>query len=247
MTKPSDSSRRKLLGSLAALPFVSAACSTPRNQIAAPTKAPSPPGVLSGETWRYRLINRYNDLPVGEVLAEVTQVEPKLTVSLTDQNGESLGQEIYASPWQVVQEPFYNETLQFSQPVPLLPPDLAVGAQSQMTTRYSLGEDGRTRRWDSRTRAVGWERIQVPAGQFDCLRIERIAYFEPAGLSKIRARRVETLWYAPRINRWAMREWTGFFIDETTVSDKRSALPIEEREDSVRWVLLQHLAAPVAQ
>lgn len=241
-----NSPRRRLLGSLAALPFFTAACSTPTNRIAAPTRAPAPPGVLSGETWRYRLINRYNNLPIGEILAEVTQVEPELTVTLTDQDGQRWGEEKYASPWEVIQEPIYNETLQFAQPIPLLPPNLAVGEQTQSTTRYQLTNDGTSRHWDSRLKAVGWERIRVPAGQFDCLRIERIAYFEPSGVSKSQARRVETLWYAPRINRWALREWTGFYFDETSLSDKRNAIRFEEREDSVRWELLQHLAAPVA-
>jgi len=238
--------RRRLLASLAALPLVGVGCAAPVNSIAPPRRAPDPPGVLSGESWRYRLINRYNDLPIGEMLAEVTQVEPMLRVALTDQDGQRWGEEVYASPWQVVQEPFYNETLRFAQPVSLLPPGLAVREKTHTLTQYRLSDDGPARRWDSRARAVGWERIRVPAGQFDCLRVERTSYFDPAGLSKIRARRVETLWYAPRINRWAMREWTGFFLDETTLSDHRSALPIEEREESVRWELLQHLAAPVA-
>jgi len=238
--------RRRLLGSLAALPFFGVACSTPTNQIAAPTRAPASPAVLSGETWRYRLINRYNDLPIGEILAEVVQVEPELTVTLTDQDGQAWGVERYTSPWQIIQEPFYNETLQFAQPLSLLPPNLAIGEQTQSSTRYQLTNDGTARRWDSRVRAVAWERIRVPAGQFDCLRVERIAYFDPAGVSRSQARRVETLWYAPRINRWAMREWTGFYLDEATLSEKRTALPPEEREDSVRWELLQHLAAPVA-
>ncbi len=86
----------------------------------------------------------------------------------------------------------------------------------------------------------------MPAGQFDCLRIDRTIYFEPRQLGRFNARPVESLWYAPAVNRWVRRDWTGFYLDETTISDRRTALPIEEREDSVSWVLLEHQAAPVS-
>ncbi len=244
-------SRRRVLAAFGALPvtlsgFLSACASNP-NRIDPPAAAPvQPKAVRSGERWRYQRINRYNDEPLGEILAEVTQVQPRLVVRLTGQDGRLWGEEIYSEPWQVIQEPTYNELLRFSEPVRLLPPELKPGQSARQRTGYQVDGHSARRGWDARLSVSGWERITVPAGQFDCLRIDRTIYFEPRQLGRFNARRVESLWYAPAVTRWVRRDWTGFYLDETTISDRRTALPIEEREDSVSWVLLEHQAAPVS-
>ncbi len=191
------------------------------------------------------LINRYNDEPIGQVLAELVQTSPELVVQLTDAAGSVRGNEVYSRAWDVLQEPTYGESLRFRQPVPLLPDELAVGVRRDTVTTYDLPGSSFTRRWQASLEAVGWERIQVPAGQFDCLRIERSIAWDHYGQSRFAARRIETLWYAPLVNRWVLREWTGFYQDETT-ADTRWLMRPDEREDSVRWALTEHIPAPIA-
>lgn len=246
-----NAKRRATLATLTGLPLVIAACTTKGNWIEPPVGLPSTPVARSGERWRYQRINRYNDEPLGEILAEVVQVEPELRVRLTDNQGQIWGEEIYTQPWQILQEPLYNETLRFADAVPLIPEQLAVGASSAIKTAYQVGTQSGSkaamRSWHSEIKAIGWERISVPAGQFESLRVARTTYFEPSQMGRFNARRVETLWYAPAVNRWVQREWTGFYLDESSLPDNRKFLHVEDREDSVKWVLLEHQSAPVAR
>lgn len=226
------------------LPAGVVACAAPANRIAAPSGFLPPPAPRPGERWRYRLINRFNELPTGDVLAEVTAGLPELVVTLTAGNGQAMGSEVHDGAWNIVREPTYGQTLLFDQPVPLLPRSLAVGSRSTTITSYRLPAGSIVRSWRAQLTAVGWERIVVPAGRFDCLRIDRTIHFDHYDMGRLNARRVESLWYAPVMNRWVMREWAGFYNDESSLDRRRFA--IGEREDSVRWELVEHVPAPMA-
>ena len=52
----------------------------------------------------------------------------------------------------------------------------------------------------------------MPAGEFDALRVERRIYFTHVDLRRSQSVRTEYLWYAPAVNRWVRREWTGQYI-----------------------------------
>ena len=245
--KSFTTTRRHALATMAGMPLVLAGCAAPANQIAAPAGFIAAPAIRSGQRWRYQRINRFNDEPVGELLAEVVQVSPQLVVRLSDAQNKVWGEEIYTEPWRILQEPFYNEQLRFDAPVPLLPEQLAVGATAAASAQYRTPGGGtQGRPWRSTLKAIGWERITVPAGQFDCLRIERKSRFEPHQMGRFRAYRDEILWYAPAVNRWVQRQWAGFYLDETTLPDPGSGFSTEEREDTVRWVLVDYQSAPVA-
>ncbi|MGB7300742.1 MAG: hypothetical protein WBD34_15590 [Burkholderiaceae bacterium] len=230
----------------AALPAALAGCaSVPRNVIAPPSGFIPDPRVLSGELWRYALINRYNGETITEVTARVATVAPELRVELVATNGRAIADEVYDSAWSIRQEPIYNDTLVFGQAVSLLPSKLAVGVRDQVQTTYQVAGKGKTYPWLVRTHAANWERISVPAGEFDALRIERRIGFEHDDIFRWDSRRIETLWYAPTVNRWVMREWTGEYQKNGAESFGFGGLFDHEREDSVRWVLIEHQAAPV--
>jgi|GEM_PF-2545392 len=266
--------RRKLLRAGAALglsaPILSACASRPVNRIPAPSGFIPEPRPLSGERWRYAIINRYNGETIDEVTATVSQVYPETTIELVDRNGKKLPSERYDSPWQIRQEPFYNETLVFDQSVPLIPRKLAVGAQETHETQFRLPGSDNPHPWVVTLSVDGWERLKVPAGTYDTVRIDRQISFESPDLFRRGSRRVDTIWYAPVVNRWVRREWTGYYFedgpdpfglfdrhgfyghgyhlrrDKSLLFGFGSRHMQEEREDSISWVLLQHQAAPVA-
>lgn len=256
-------------------PLALAACSTvPANVIPAPTGFIPAPNVQSGQSWRYALINRYNGERIREVTARVATVNPELRVELTDDQGRRLPDEVYDRAWQIRQEPIYNETLVFDEAIPLLPAQLAVGARRVTNTRYRLSGEGTPHPWQVRLVSRHWERIQVPAGQFDALRVDRHIDFEHHDLFRRGSRRVDTLWYSPAANRWVMREWTGYYLedgaspfgfglrlhsgyraDHYSSAGWRNRLAMrtgfgpgffEEGEDAVRWVMLGQQSAPIA-
>ena len=260
---PTDHARRRLLrsGLLAAplAPAWLAGCATrPVGEaIAGPTQAPRPPTPRVSQRWRYRLINRFNERPITEVTATCVEVMPQVRIELVRADGKPIFDEVYTRAWQVVQEPFYGTPLVFDEPMPLLPDPIAVGADMYRDTRYRVRGYENRFQWRLWMAAPRWERIVVPAGAFDCLRIERMVRFEYWLPFRLSSRREETLWYAPAVERWVRRDWAGYYLDPSPPdpSDRpgrafraapmRVAL-IDEREDSIRWELTEHVAAPVA-
>lgn len=266
--------RRKLLRVGAALgltaPMLSACATRPVHRIAAPAGFIPKPAPLSGERWRYAVVNRYSGETIDEITATVSRVYPQTTIELVDRNGKKLSSEIYASPWQILQEPIYNETLVFEQPLPLVPETLAVGVEETYETSFRLSGSDNPHPWLVSLSVNGWERLKVPAGEYDAVRIDRHITFESPDLFRRGSRRIDTLWYAPAVNRWVERQWTGFYFEDGPDPfgffdrhgpyghghhlrrDQSVLLGLgpnhtqEEREDSISWVLLEHQAAPVA-
>ncbi len=267
--------RRSLLKAGAALgltaPVLAACASKPVNRIPPPRSFIPPPSPQSGERWRYAIIDRFSGETTNEVTATVARVSPNTVVELVDRNGRKLADERYASPWQVEQEPTYNETLVFEQPLPLIPKNLAVGYQETLETRFTLSGSDNPHAWLVTTSVRGWERLTVPAGEFDAVRIDHEISFESPDLFRRGSRRTDTLWYAPKVNRWVKRQWTGSYFEDGpdpfgffdwhgpyrhdyslrhNQSMLRGNLMREfvqrESEDNMLWVLLEHQAAPVA-
>ncbi|MGD9946071.1 MAG: hypothetical protein AB7S98_22825, partial [Burkholderiaceae bacterium] len=155
-------------------------------------------------------------------------------VRLTRSDGRPLDDELYTAPWNVVQEPFYDLTQTFAQPLPLLPPQLSVGAQLRRSVHYRGAGGSRVLYWGDWLTARGWEQLRLPAGDFLALRIERMINFEHLDIFRQEPRRFDTLWYAPSVGRWVQREWTGEYL---MPGGRRRAVM---REDWIRWELVEH-------
>jgi hypothetical protein len=203
----------------------------------APPPGPVPaPRVRVGDRWRYQRINRYNGLSTGVLTMRVASVAPQLVVRVTDETGAALPDEVYDRPWRVLQEPHYDLVQVFAQPQPVLPARLEAGAQASTRNDYRVAGLDRPLFWTEDIHAVAWERVHVPAGDFDALRIRRAVWCQHMDWSRSMTRRTETLWYAPSVNRWVQREWTGEYR-----AGGRGAV---FREDWVAWRLLDY--TPVA-
>lgn len=198
---------------------------------------PLPPAqVRIGDLWRYERIDGYNGRRLGEIVAQIEETAPRLRVALRDSDGRRVGDELYEQPWTVIQEPFYDAVQIFTEPVPLLPPSGRTGdARWHYASWREPGYDLRYR-WDVRNLADGWERLRVPAGEFVTLRVTREIALSHPDFKRLRPWRRETLWYAPAIERWAQREWTGWFY----WPGERFVM----REDFVRWRLIEHRPQP---
>ncbi|MGE0800268.1 MAG: DUF3108 domain-containing protein [Lautropia sp.] len=246
--------RRRLLTLLPAAlagPVVGAAGLTGCATAAPPVDSPafSAPRVRPGDRWAYREINRYNQTAVADVDIIVTGAQPlacrverrptETTAGAVQRHGAS-DEERYATAWTVLHEPTYDLTLDFAEPMPLLPAALQVGATQRNVTSFTVSGYSRRYRWDQRLRAIGAERIATPAGSFDCLVVRREIYFESPDPFRLNSSRVDQIWYAPAINRWARREWTGDYLSETSLDDRFAG---RRREDWVRWELTRYTPA----
>ena len=68
---------------------------------------------------------------------------------------------------------------------------------------------GRTNRVRIDGKVLGWERVKVPAGDFDALKIERYVYAGNAGFFRTEERIREYDWYAPQAGRDRRRRSDG--------------------------------------
>lgn len=256
MDKPksrhADLERRRLVFSAAAiaLPLGLTGCATASNAPGTGRQF-EPPRVRLGDRWLYVEINRYNGLPLANVEVTVTGSQP-LTCSVRRTRSDSTAGEIarpnaiqeerYSEPWWVDVEPIYDLTLDFEQPMPILPSSLRVGASDNRTTSYTVkGYSGRFR-WSQSLSAVGAERLVTPAGSFDCLRVQRTIRFDYPDVFRFGSARVDDAWYSPEVNRWVRREWTGDYQHENSFGRMGG----RRREDWVRWDLLSYQPGPAA-
>lgn len=224
--------RRLLLAAGAAM--VLPGCATRRFE-AAPSGVFPAHAPRVGQQWRYAEINLYNGTQRAELLARCVESDAKgIRIRLADGNGRERDDEIWADASRIVQEPSYDFTLLFEQPIPVLPIPLAAGGSSNLHTRYrAKASPDFPFWWNDWLVAPGWQRIRVRAGEFLALRVERMIRFQHADISREDYRRWDTAWYVPEQRRWVLREWTGQWL--------MSGGPIRPliREDRVRWELIE--------
>jgi hypothetical protein len=240
---PPDRLRRRLLLAGAALP---AACAAPASRLPPPSEVPPPPRVTVGQRWRYETIDLYRGERIDVLHAEVLRADPPvdmrpglpivrgtdapLVVALSNERGP-LGEELYTRSWDIVHELTFDAPQTYEAPMPLLPDRLEPGSRRRDATHYTVPNSSYRHYWRQSLRAMGWERVVVPAGSFDALRIERQIDFGHWDSWRELPRRIDILWYAPQIGRWVQREWTGQYRWP-------SRRPVEVNEDRIRWRLL---------
>ncbi|MFZ9676795.1 MAG: hypothetical protein ACO3BH_00420 [Quisquiliibacterium sp.] len=204
-----DRSRRRLIlaaGSSALL----GACAMP-TAVPAPASPLAPPRVRVGDRWRYGVVDLYRNQLIDELTMQVITIEPQLRLSVTASDGSQRSQEVYVDAWRAIQDPFYDLTAIFRAANPLLPSPLQQGANLRLTNAWKPPGKSGWLFWSEWIDALQWELVSVPAGDFTALRVlRRIAYDHP-DVFRLSNERTETLWYAPQVNRWVRREWTGSY------------------------------------
>lgn len=208
------------------------------------TPMPAPPTIVKGDRWTYVEKNGYNQRQVGKLNYEVTDVKDDRIVLSVATTGALLSasatspQEIYHCPWNVEVDAVYDRTNRYSPPSPLVPWDLAPGESRRDDSEVLRPEDRARDRWQVRNQVAGWERIRVPAGEFDTVRIERHIFFDHPSIWRTSSVRRDILWYAPQAKRWVRREWNGsYHLRGSEWMDRN-------REDWVVWELAEYSVTP---
>ena len=214
-------------------------CANPA-AVPAPAGAESivPPVLRVGDQWRYRLTNLYNRSTIGETTVQVVATSPEIRLRLDAGGGVAPLEERYADAWSVLVDASFDAPMVFDAAVPMVPAGLRASSGRRTVTRYRSERANQPLAWEQRLDAIGWERVQVPAGGFDALRIERNIRLEHPDFFKLGAERNETLWYAPQVGRWVAREWTGSYMPGSPTPRSGRA-----REEWVRWELTAWLPA----
>ena len=182
--------------------------------IATPLNVPQMRAPQVGQQWVYQVRNIFNQQIVDIVTETVVTISPQIRI---ERIGEKLGPlpDEIQEPWgYVVQDPQWNPPQRFQQALPLWPEKLIPGWSNFYRTRYQVvGNPNASYYWGLSSKALGWERISVPAGQFNVLKYHNEnPYFESNDAFRVGNYREEDVWLAPEIGRWVIRRSLGRYI-----------------------------------
>ncbi|MEY3871384.1 MAG: hypothetical protein RLZZ296_379 [Pseudomonadota bacterium] len=184
-----------------------------------------------GQSWTYQKLNFYNSQRLDTVKEEIVGMTGGVRISRRSQDNLDLGDELQPVWGQVTQDPYWDFLQTYEVSLPLWLDNFAIGTSQSSNTHYRSGSSS-FRYWISaRTTVVGWEKLVLPSGRFDTVRIEKIIRLNHPDLSRLDTLRRDTIWLAPEIGRWVARETNGEF----RVADRRGGWT--GREDHFRWQL----------
>jgi hypothetical protein len=246
--------RRSFLIASAALPVGCAANRLQGGTAASASSATLRPP-MTGQTWRYAKHDRFTgallDIQVDRVstvdrtidIASHTEGDTAAEMPSTGASGwrkyfgrpksaVDLPTEIQSSWGMILVDPHWGGVQVYEPSIPLWPTRLQPGWQTRISAKYKSSEAGPALPWNQTMKAEAWETITVPAGQFKTLRYANVIRFESSDAGRTDSVRQETVWFAPEVGRWVVRESRGSYYLDESVDDTQAV------ENSFRWELL---------
>lgn len=169
--------------------------------------------VQVGSQWRYAVHDGFTKLPRGTVEYHVSAAQgDTITVDVRNEGREST--EIYTRDGNWLQRPATNmQTFTYSPAYPAFAFPLAPGKTWKSRVTATDPADGRRFPVTIEGAVLGWERIKVPAGEFDALRVRRFVFLD-YWQQNVRGQSVieENEWFAPALNQVARREATSKYL-----------------------------------
>lgn len=160
------------------------------------------PQTKIGDYWEYAVRDGYTGIPQGVYRYEVSRVEGDRIIVNVTHEGRLVDTLVYAAGWNGRELPvtplqrFRYDPALTSYPYPLEP-----GKSWQTALDATDVATGHRFRARVHGKVVGWERIKVPAGEFDALKIQREVFAGNMEGSRTQEEILETDWYAPSVRR----------------------------------------------
>lgn len=173
------------------------------------------PAVASGDTWTYRVRDAFTGLERGSRQYRVVEAgADQIRISVSGEGAGEDGVEIYDRAWNWLKHPAANlQSFDYSPAYPAFAFPLVPGKTWRARLTATDPVDGRRFPVTVDGVVLGWERIRVPAGEFDAIKVKRVVYLDyllPAvrGRSEI----LEFEWYAPAVKQAVRREASAWYL-----------------------------------
>lgn len=183
-----------------------------------------------GQSWRYKKLNYYNSQLLDTVQETITEVGDSITIARNSSQKGLLDSELHTHWGRVKQDPYWDTLQTYEQAVPVWPDTFEIGQSENFSTQYQAGTNSFKLWINIQTTLKAAEKINLDCGTFHTLRIEKLIRLDAADSAKTNLVRRDTIWLAPEIGRWVLRETNGQFIK----NGKRSTTGYE---DHFRWEL----------
>jgi len=190
---------------------------------AAPLSQSSPPGmpgqvpapeIRVGDSWTYSVRDGFTGLGRGSQHYRVTGADGAQIVVAVSREGTEDEIRVYDRQWSWLKHPATNlQSFNYSPPYPVFDFPLAPGKRWKMRLTATDPVDGRRFPLTIDGTVLGWERVKVPAGEFDALKVRRTVFFDYwESVVRGRSEIVETDWYAPVARQAVRRETTSQYL-----------------------------------
>lgn len=240
----------------------SAGCAT-HSSTAGVSPAPNVRAPAVGQSWRYAKRDLYTHAVINEEVDRIASIDRYIEIDSGNQAGgtghaptvswgSSLLREFAGhrqrpagalpgevqGPWgMVLVDPHWGPIQVYETAIPLWPVQLQPGWRTRIKTRYMTATNGDGLHWNQTMKALVWETVTVPAGQFTALKYINSIEFGCGDFARKDCKRREILWFAPEVGRWVARESSGSYYADNSASDR--SVP----EGGFRWELLEWSAA----
>ena len=206
------------------LAFLTAGCAAPLLQTPPPGIPLElvAPTVRAGDDWRYTLHDGYTRLPRGTVEYRVSAVEGD-RVTVERRQGDRTSTERYTRDLNWRERPMTNlPNFRYDPPYAALPFPLAAGKTWRAYVKATDPATGQAHRVRIDGKVLGWERVRVPAGEFDALVVRRIVYAGNEDTTRGEENITEFDWYAPALGVIVRHVSSSSYFDKMRSCDERS-------------------------
>ena len=185
-----------------------AACASTQPPLGPLAAAVPAPVYRTGDTWTYAARNSFNDEPLGlwrYTVASAANGEIHIAIARGAAAEPEI--EIASAPGEFRLHALTNLTAyRFEAPFVALNFPLTPGRSWRHTMPAFNTAAQRAQTVTVIGWVEGWERVHVPAGDFDAIRIERVAYAGDGDYVRTQTETYEREWYAPEIGAIVKRE-----------------------------------------
>ena len=175
---------------------------------------------VSGDTYVYRVVNGYSKEVRGQVRYRVEKVDPEsVTVAVTPDTAAAGYErtEVYAkdgnSRRRLMDSHAQKVDYVFAATYPAYVFPLEPGKSWSLRVNASVPGAPGTRSVRVDGKVLGTERVRVPAGEFDTIKVRRFVYPGDADYNLPETKVIETDWYAPALGRAVRSETRSEFMD----------------------------------
>ncbi|HEV8520229.1 MAG TPA: hypothetical protein VGQ54_16755 [Burkholderiales bacterium] len=205
------------------LAIVLAGCqASPFPPAANPPAQADSPRLAVGDAWVYRHTDGYTKLPRGTFAHTISAIAGDVvTVQVTAENGSIVATDQFTRDWNWLDKPMTNiQRFRYAPPYQAfqfpLKTDSKWSVQMKATdvTKSKIYELARV---DGK--AVGWQRVAVPAGAFDSMLVHRAAYSGVETFERTQEYITEDDWYAPAVNNVVFGSYRSLYRDKTQNGD----------------------------
>lgn len=174
------------------------------------------PSVAAGASWTFRTYDGYTGIEGGTYRETVLEAGPQTLTTQFARDGAQPQTRRYTRDWNWLERPMTNlGNFRYDPPYPALPFPLEAGQQWRSRVRATDPATGRVNVVLIHGDVLGWERVRVPAGEFDTLKIRRIVYAGNAEFFRGEENIFEYEWYAPALGQAVKRSTSSEHLDRS--------------------------------